>query len=142
LQELLARQNIPSLITCLEGSCSDIESIDAEFNVELGKDPRGKRIHSHIILDVKHNCKVTLDLGHVRSFIPAAMDDVRINSVYVNVRMIATDVDAHNYLRKDDGFSQPRPASSDPVRIPGKRDPRVLQSTVDSLASQLASLGV
>ena len=70
LRQLLLRENIPNLISCLEGSCSDIESIDAEFNVELGKDPRGKRIHSHVILDVVHNCKVKLDLDFVRDFIP------------------------------------------------------------------------
>lgn len=100
IQQLLTREQLLNVLECIEGGHRDIDKIDAEFNVELGKDVRGSRIHSHIILDVHHHCKLRVNLPFVREWLPRNIDDHRINSVYVNVRMIATDKDAHNYVRK------------------------------------------
>lgn len=83
------------------GSWEDIDSIDVEFNIELGRGPQGKRIHSHAILDIRHHTNIKLDLAFIREKLPTLIPDPRINTIYVNVRVLPSDFNAKRYLRKD-----------------------------------------
>lgn len=83
------------------GSWEDIDDINLEYNIELGRGAQGKRIHSHAIVDIRHHTNIKLDLAFLRSRFPALIPDPRIETIYVNVRMLPSDFNAKRYLRKD-----------------------------------------
>ena len=98
--EFLSNAGLQNIIVFNRGSWSDIKSIDAQFNIELGKGKHGGRIHSHIILDVKHQANIRLDNDWMRSEGARLLPDDRVQRLYVHTQVLPTDFDVREYLRK------------------------------------------
>lgn len=100
IRQLTAKDQIPALFEFADGSWRDVASVDVQFNVELGRHRNGGRIHSHMIIDVKHQAKLRLDLAYIRHQLPALIPDERIQKIYMDVRLLPSDTAVEHYLRK------------------------------------------
>lgn len=99
VRQLLTEENIPRMLDFHEGGPSDLKKVKAEFNVELGKLANGKRIHSHIYLEFKHNAMIRINIPASKQMLLGWIDDFRVKSLYFNVKMIRSGV--RSYLRKE-----------------------------------------
>jgi hypothetical protein len=93
--------NLRGLIEFLDGNNYDsglIDKIDTTFSVELGRDPRGGRIHSHAIMHIVHHSKIRLNVDFIRQYFIQQMD---LTDVHINIDVIKTDRKLVDYIGKD-----------------------------------------
>ena len=63
-----------------------IEEASTRFSIELGKDPRGRRVHTHAQVDMTHNTKVQFDKTKIKEFVLSRINDDRVKNVFIGVR--------------------------------------------------------
>lgn len=97
---LFERNSMARSIRFNSGSLDDIENIDAEFSVELGRQANGKRIHGHAIITINHNANIHLNIPEIKGIMLDNIPDHRVKNLYINVRLLPSDFDARAYIRK------------------------------------------
>eukprot|EP01132_Coremiostelium_polycephalum_P009341 gene9341-11457_t len=110
-------KNLFKIIQPREDGLDRINDVKIEYSIEIGKNPKGGRVHSHSIIDTEHNTKINLDVDYIRSTLPSLMNDSRVSSnFYVNVKAVLSKKNLEEYIRKD---QQPQPQNnkSDPIVI-------------------------
>lgn len=100
IRTLLDANHLPTIFEFSEGSWRDVKNVDVQFNVELGQHNNGRRIHSHMIIDVKHQAKLRLNLPWIRATLPDLIPDERVGSIYLDVKLLPSDTAVEHYLRK------------------------------------------
>ena len=88
------------LFVFLEGGPADLVETTIRYNLEVGKERRGGRLHSHALVFVKHHAKIRYDAQFTAHAVAQAMADPAVTKCYVNVALLPTDVAAENYLLK------------------------------------------
>lgn len=94
-------ENLRGLITFLDGSTYDdgkIQKIETTFSIELGRDPRGGRIHSHAVIHIIHHSKIRLNQAFIRQYFIQHMD---VSDVHIDIEVIKTDRRLLDYIAKD-----------------------------------------
>lgn len=117
VRRMLTEENIPAMLDFNEGCSSDLKKVKAEFNIELGKLANGKRIHSHIYLEFKHNAMIRINIPASKQMLLSWIGDDRVKTLYFNVKMIRSGV--RSYLRKE-GYN---PGGIDSAASDVKDDP-------------------
>jgi hypothetical protein len=77
-----------------------IKDVNVKFAVELGHDQRGRRIHAHSLIHIKHRSKIRIDTGKLKSLLTELMGDAKMKNMYINVRIVTTDRNLEEYLSK------------------------------------------
>jgi hypothetical protein len=109
MKEMLGNEeNLKKIVTFLnEGDTwndETIEKVDSQFVVERGRSPRGGRIHAHAALHIDHHSKIRLNIPAIKDVILPYFNSGctgGIKNLYVNVRIINTNVGIRNYLTKE-----------------------------------------
>ena len=105
LRKLLAHEGLRQILVFQpEGhhySKKYIEDVKGNFAVELGRGKFGGAIHAHAVLHVKHKSKLKLDFAAIRQFMVREIDDPKVKSIYLNVRMIRDSKNLEEYIKKD-----------------------------------------
>lgn len=94
----------------------NIKSVDMVYAIELGKGAKGGRIHAHIILKIKHNSMIRVDIPAFKEAMLAVLNEngatPQLTSLYVNVRIIRSDQNLEEYLLKKE-VSVSKPPTAD-----------------------------
>lgn len=105
MRSMLTHQGLSKIITFQgEGhSYSDryVKDVKAQFAVEVGHQAKGTRIHSHTLLHIAHMSHIRLSIPAIKQHVISSINDPRIKSVYVNIRMVRNDRNLEEYLKKD-----------------------------------------
>lgn len=109
MNDMLGKEdNLKKIVTFLnEGDKWDdqtIEKVDSQFVVERGRSPRGGRIHAHAALHIDHHSKIRLDIPAIKEILLPYFESgctCGIKNLYVNVRIIKSNVGIRNYLTKE-----------------------------------------
>jgi hypothetical protein len=108
LEELLEAEGLREVIDFRKRGhkfTSDfVDDVNSEFVIEIGRMPRGRRVHAHVLIMIKHRSNLRLDYTKLRNFINRALGDGRCSQfvkAYVNVRLLKGVFDIRKYLRKE-----------------------------------------
>lgn len=101
LAQVFSQEQLPDCLEFSAGGVRDIKKVEISYNVELGHDPKGARIHSHATVEISHNAHLRMNLAHLRAIVPALIHDERVKSVYLNVKTLPSNMAARAYLRKE-----------------------------------------
>ena len=87
-----------------------IESVDFKYVVEVGRHPKGGRVHLHALLDIFHHSNLSLNKQKTRDFFKKVLSDplytdLNIQNPYVNVQWKTTDDLIELYFEKTKPFS-------------------------------------
>lgn len=104
VQKLLTHESLKQIITFLTPghyySTKYILDIKADFVIELGQKAKGRRVHAHVYLKIKHLSKIRLAPRTIKSIVKTAMEPDCIANPYINIKAIAHDQNLLEYLRK------------------------------------------
>lgn len=82
---------------------SVIQDIDGEHVEEVGEDARGGRVHSHIILNIKHKSNIQIGKGDVKRLIlqTGLLQPFGVNTLYTHIKLLPNVQEAiREYQRK------------------------------------------
>lgn len=103
INKLNTHENLTKIIT-LDGTdtyAASIKKIKAQFAVEIGQNPKGRRIHAHLILQVDHTSRIQINIPVLREVVDGLLDDPRIKKpVYVNVKYTPSGRSVEDYIKK------------------------------------------
>ncbi len=98
-----------------------IENVDSNFSIEIGRDPRGRRVHTHIQATITHTTKVFFDKAAVKAFVMANIDDARVKGVLVGIRgQRNANLTRKQYLAKDAKAPEAAAAEAADADAPGE----------------------
>jgi hypothetical protein len=105
LGSMLDETNLKEIISWqVEGEgWEKVDDVTGEFIVERGRHAKGGRIHSHVILHFDHRTKIRLDIPKIKEHITKGFEgsEWTISNPYVNIRIIGSDRNIQDYLRKE-----------------------------------------
>lgn len=109
MKEAFDEDNIQDIVEFIDEASTHgwstkyIESVHGEFTVELGKDPKGSRIHAHATIHIDHYSKIRINQATLREFLTDYLSDhsdLPIKKIHLNIRHISEDSNLQRYLRK------------------------------------------
>lgn len=108
LEELLEAEGLREVIDFRKRGhrfTSDfVDDVNSEFVIEIGRMPRGRRVHAHVLLLIKHRSNLRLNYNKLRAFINDTLGDGRCPQfvrAYVQVKFLKGVFDIKKYLRKE-----------------------------------------
>lgn len=118
LRYLLSHEGLSRIISF--GKAGDdyysgaLDNVDAKFNMEVGENTKGGRLHSHITIFIKHHSFIRLVTSEIQNIVQEHME--LPHKPHVDIRIIRGNENALEYLQKmadsyskqgaDDGISQ------------------------------------
>lgn len=73
LMQTLFSEEVCDLFEFREGCIDDIIKCKVKVESEIGDDPKGKRLHTHAMIQTEHRCNIRLDIGKIRQLIKMAL---------------------------------------------------------------------
>ncbi|KAM9999501.1 hypothetical protein ACTFIY_004586 [Dictyostelium cf. discoideum] len=83
----------------VDGLPPKIHKLEIEYAVEVGKELKGGRVHSHTVIKTIHNTQIHVNTDYVRKTMPGLLG---VGNVFVHCRFIRTDHSVEEYIRKDE----------------------------------------
>ena len=78
-----------------------IADIKSKFAIELGRNKYGGRIHTHIMLKIKHRSNIALDYRRAKELIIEYMDNPAIRNIMLNAKLTRNTLNLEEYIEKD-----------------------------------------
>lgn len=76
-------------------------STDSRFKVEIGQHPKGSRVHSHALYQVKHQTMIRLNIPVIYQFILERIRSCPLTNLYVHIDVVPfAESDIMAYLNK------------------------------------------
>lgn len=101
IKQLLTHDHLPMIIDTNGSSYEEVmKSVNAEFGVEIGKKPQGRRIHAHCIIKIDHTGHIRLNIPEIKHLVKEFIDDPLVKGVYVNVKSVSSVRNIEDYIKK------------------------------------------
>lgn len=79
---------------------SKVKDAQTELVVEKGQDPRGGRVHAHILLQMRHYTMVHVDKYALEDVIIRNIHTCNLSSVYINIKSVGYAANLREYFTK------------------------------------------
>lgn len=103
LKELFSTiENIASILTFHNAgdTYEKIVKTDVEFVVEKGQDPRGGRVHAHVLIQFKHFTSIHINKYALEEYVIRNIHTCPLDSVYINIKSVGYAANLRSYFTK------------------------------------------
>lgn len=100
---LLSDHNVRNIVDMMDGKAynsKNILNITSDFSIELGTKSWGRRIHAHVYMQFEHLSMIRLNQWAIKKIISANMRDFNVTNPYINFKIIGSDKNLLQYLKK------------------------------------------
>lgn len=98
-----------------------VQSVDMKHAPEVGNNPQGGRVHTHIVLKIKHTSNITIthSVPIIRKlfFETGRLEPLGVKNLYIKIQLIRNEQEAlQRYLDKQQNSAHKPPAKSKPAK--------------------------